>query len=76
MQRTTTIIAACLLAGCGTLDGKLDNVLVVTPSGDRAFVNSLYGPIGISAELRKQDAAALRRLQSQAAAAAAPASAP
>lgn len=54
------LIAACalLLGGCSTV-GKFDNVLVMSLTGDRAFVSSLYGPIGITAELREADAHAL-----------------
>lgn len=72
MRAITVILAAALLAGCGTLDmldGKFQNVLVLSISGDRAFVNSLYGPIGISSELRAEDAAELRRLRAPAKAA-------
>lgn len=71
-MRHAIILAAALLAGCGTLDGKLQNVLVMSLSGDRAFVNSLYGPVGISSELRADDAAELRRLRAPAKAASAP----
>jgi len=49
------------LSGCSTV-GKFDNVLTVSLSGDRAFVASLYGPVGVTAELRKEDAAALQEL--------------
>lgn len=44
------VLAAVALAGCGTLQGN------------RVFVTSLYGPVGITSELREADAAALRRL--------------
>ena len=71
-MRHAIILAAALLAGCATLDGKLQNVLVMSLSGDRAFVNSLYGPVGISSELRADDAAELRRLRAPAKAASAP----
>jgi len=72
VKRPTILAAAALLAGCGTLDGKLQNVLTTSLTGDRAFLSSLYGPIGITSELRAEDAAELRRLR--AAAAAVPAS--
>lgn len=59
MKRTlTSLAAAALCAGCSTV-GKFDNVLVVSLNGDRAFVSSLYGPVGITAELREADAQAL-----------------
>lgn len=74
MIRTILIVlaAAATLAigGCGSLDGKLQNVLTTSLTGDRAFLNSLYGPIGITSELRAEDAAELRRLRAAAAAAA------
>ena len=60
------LILACLLPGCSSL-GKFDNVLVVSLTGDRAFVSSLYGPIGITAELREADARELQRLRERAA---------
>lgn len=56
------VLAAVALAGCGTLQGKFENALTFTLTGDRVFVTSLYGPIGITSELREADAAALRRL--------------
>lgn len=66
MIRTILIVlaAAATLAigGCGTLQGKFENALTFTLTGDRVFVTSLYGPVGITTELREADAAALRRL--------------
>jgi hypothetical protein len=55
MKSILTIGACMLVAGCSTT-GKLDNVLVISLTGDRAFVASMYGPIGITAELRAADA--------------------
>jgi hypothetical protein len=75
MNRTTDrwINIACLLlwvalAGCSSV-GKFDNVIVMSLSGDRAFVSSLYGPIGITAELRADDARELRAVREKVAAA-------
>lgn len=60
--RALALIAAALaLSGCSTV-GKFDNVLVISVTGDRAFVSSLYGPIGITAELREADAQALAEM--------------
>lgn len=59
--RMAILAAALALAGCSTV-GKFDNVLVVSLTGDRAFVSSLYGPIGITAELRQADAQALAEM--------------
>ena len=60
-------IALCTLciSGCSTV-GKFDNVIVTTLTGDRAFVSSLYGPIGITAELRKDDARELQVMREKA----------
>lgn len=63
MKRILIVVAfAALLAGCGTTPGRFDNRLTITLTGDRAFVSSLYGPIGITAELSEADTAALREL--------------
>lgn len=59
MKRFLSVLMLALLSACGTM---FDNVLVVSLTGDRAFVSSLYGPVGITAELREDDAAELRRL--------------
>jgi hypothetical protein len=63
-MKLIVLIAACAaLAGCA---GKFDNVLLCTLNCDRAFVASTYGPIGITAELREQDARELRTMQQKA----------
>jgi hypothetical protein len=49
------LLLSCALSGCAS-PGKLDNLLVTTLSGDRAFISSLYGPVGVTTELRKEDA--------------------
>lgn len=54
---TLTLGAAVLLGGCSTTPGLLANRLTCTVAGDKAFVTSLYGPIGITAEISKADAA-------------------
>lgn len=61
LQFAALLCSAAVLSACSTV-GKFDNVLTVSLSGDRAFVASLYGPIGVTAELRKEDAAALQEL--------------
>lgn len=55
------LLACVFLPGCATV-GKFDNRLTMTINGDRAFVSSLYGPVGITTELSEADAAALREL--------------
>ena len=46
------------LTGCATLE-MLDNRVSCTVSGDQAYVNSMYGPIGVSSKIAKQDADAI-----------------
>lgn len=61
------LAAACAaLAGCSTT-GKFDNILVTTLNGDRAFIASMYGPFGLTAELRAQDARELELMKRKAA---------
>ncbi len=65
-MKTILALAACAaFAGCASKPGRFDNVLVMTLSGDRAFVSSLYGPVGITAELRAEDARELKRMREQ-----------
>lgn len=64
-MRIIVLSLCAALAGCGSTPGRFDNVLVTTLSGDRAFVSSLYGPIGITAELRADDARELKRMREQ-----------
>lgn len=45
------------LAGCSTVGGTFDNRLTCALAGDKAYVASLYGPIGVTAEIAKADAA-------------------
>ena len=54
------IALAATLAGCGTT-AAFDNVATCSLDRDRAFVASLYGPIGVTAEIRKQDALVMCR---------------
>lgn len=52
-----------LLSGCATFKGTLENRLTTTLQGDRAFVSSLWGPIGFTSELSPEDAAEIQRLR-------------
>lgn len=65
MKTIATLCAAAALAGCSTT-GKLDNLITVSLTGDRAFATSLYGPIGITAELRADDARELKTMREKA----------
>lgn len=60
MMRYLTILLLLLLAGCGK--STFSNRLTMTIAGDRLFATSLYGPVGITAELSKEDADEIRRL--------------
>lgn len=46
-----------MLAGCSTIGGTFDNRLTCSLAGDKAYVASLYGPVGVTAEIAKADAA-------------------
>lgn len=49
-----------LLSGClAVLDGKMQNRITTTLDCKRAFVASLYGPIGITSEIDGADVAYL-----------------
>ena len=71
MKLTTITIcaAASALAGCSSVPGRFDNLITVSLTGDRAFVSSLYGPLGFSAELRAEDARELLAMREKARAA-------
>lgn len=55
MKRTLIALAVLALAGCGTLDGKLDNRLVCTVAGDKLYAISEYGPISIGSRISDTD---------------------
>jgi len=55
-------LAACAASsGCvGTMSGvTLDNRVVCTAAGDKAFVVSEWGPVGVSAQIADQDRAVI-----------------
>jgi hypothetical protein len=59
MKRSIVVFATLMLAGCGTIDvsAQLQNRVTTTLACDRAFVASLYGPIGVTSEIDKRDLA-------------------
>ncbi|HYD00425.1 MAG TPA: hypothetical protein VEB22_04295 [Phycisphaerales bacterium] len=67
MKTLIILCATAALAGCSSVPGRFDNRLTTTLDGSRAFVTSLYGPIGLTAELSAADAAELRRIRNGAA---------
>lgn len=67
MRILIPLAISAALAGCSTTPGRFDNVLTISLTGDRAFVSSLYGPVGITAELREADARELQAMREKAA---------
>lgn len=66
MTRSIVLVALCLpLAACSSLKGTFENRITTTLTGDRAFFTSLYGPVGITAELSSEDARELQRIAEQ-----------
>lgn len=59
MKRIAIILLASIaLSGCASMnmDKYLGNRIVCTVSGDKAYVNSLWGWLGIASEIVEQDA--------------------
>ena len=55
----STLLALCLvLTGCASIEG-LSNRVSCTPTGDRAFINSMYWQFGITSVLHPDDAIAI-----------------
>jgi hypothetical protein len=58
MKRALLIALAAALSGCATFDGvALENRLACTVAGDKLFVISQYGPVGISSNIADADRA-------------------
>lgn len=53
--RAGIVATLMLLAGCGTLDGKLDNRLACTVAGDKLYALSEYGPISVGSRISDVD---------------------
>ena len=58
-MRLAILFLALTLAGCATLEGKLDNRVVCTAAKDKAYVVSEWGPVGISAHVHDADRAVI-----------------
>ncbi|MBP8102355.1 MAG: hypothetical protein KAY54_10785 [Burkholderiaceae bacterium] len=54
------IFACVILAGCSS--NPLANRISLPLGGNEAYVNSMYGPIGITSKVDPQDAEILREL--------------
>ena len=60
MKNYLVLTAASILSACGSLPtGLLDNRALCTIAGDKAYVTSLYGPVGITSLLNSADAAVM-----------------
>ena len=58
MKYSLITFAALILTGCATFDSaNFQNRVTTTLACDRAFVASLYGPIGITSEIDGRDLA-------------------
>lgn len=60
MKYSAIAFAAFALSGCGSMDrlqGQLQNRVTTTLGCDRAFVASLWGPVGITSEIDARDLA-------------------
>lgn len=55
MKTISIIISALLLAGCAT-DGFLTNRVSCAVGGVHGFVNSMYGPVGLTSKVAQEDA--------------------
>ena len=59
MIKFALAIAASSLSGCAAIAAKFENVPACSLTHDRAFVVSMYGPLGISSEVTERYAAAM-----------------
>ncbi len=59
MKGAAFILAAVLLSGCATRPEWLGNRLACSPTGHRAWIVSLWGPLGLASELDGADAQAI-----------------
>lgn len=61
-MKLLTLALAAALTGCSTAPATFANRLTTTLDGQRLFMTSLYGPFGLTTELDKADAEAIRRI--------------
>ena len=59
------LLVTFALAGCGSnpFKGEFANRLSMSIAGDEAYVNSMYGWIGVTSKIDQRDAEVLRELQ-------------
>lgn len=65
--RAAALFLASMAAGCATLDGKLDNRVVCTAAGDKAYALSEYGPVSLGARISDLDRKVICRAPAEAA---------
>ncbi len=62
MRTGMVFVLLLLLAGCSSTRPEwLSNRVVCTVAGDAAYLDSMYGPIGIASSIDPRDAAVLCR---------------
>jgi hypothetical protein len=59
MKSIIPAVLAVLLSGCASLEGKLDNRVVCTAAGDKAYALSEYGPLSVGAQIAEADRAVI-----------------
>jgi hypothetical protein len=59
-MRLLLILLPALLVGCSS--NPLTNRISVTLDGKDAYVNSMYGPIGVTSKIDPKDAEVLREI--------------
>lgn len=55
MKRLFLALTAVLLAGCSTVS-SFDNRVSCSLDKQEAYVNSMYGPLGVTSKIDKRDA--------------------
>lgn len=56
---TLLLSLAFVATGCASLEGKLDNRVVCTVAGDKAYALSEYGPISVGSRVADEDRAVI-----------------
>ncbi len=58
MSKIFLVFLCMLLSGCASLD-FLENRVSCSVDGKQAYVNSMYGPVGVTSKVAKADAAVI-----------------
>jgi hypothetical protein len=59
MELKILLIACLALSGCGTLEKTFANRVSCSLDRQEGFVNSMYGPVGVTSKVAKEDAAVM-----------------